>query len=157
MLAISATLKKLSLWENVSGTQRARALAAALVENAALTELHLDLDLYVGLAGARLLPALATNTALIHLDLGISQIGSEGARSLAAALGENAALTKLNLCLGKLIVHAAAEALATVLAFNTTLNKLCTSPTAISAMWRIGARSGPRRERHTDGAAPGLQ
>ena len=79
------------------GDEGAKALAAALETNTALTHLNLASN-SIGDEGAKALAAaLKTNTALTHLDLASNSIGNEGVSALAAALKTNTALTSLSL------------------------------------------------------------
>ena len=62
------------------------ALAAALEQNTALRQLHLQDNEIGGAGAAHIARALATNTALASLNLGGNPIGDAGGIALADAL-----------------------------------------------------------------------
>ena len=72
--------------EQASGTQHARALAAALGEKATLTGLRLGFNESVGVAGAEASAAVAAldkkNATLKSLDLDENGVGAQGALAL---------------------------------------------------------------------------
>jgi hypothetical protein len=90
-------LTTLSLWNNNIGDQGARALAAALADNATLTTLNLGSN-RIGAAGALALEdALEKNATLRTLGFDSNDVGTQGVMALAAALEQNATLTSLNI------------------------------------------------------------